>query len=371
MRIIMKIICLILFACIYLLPSIAQAKSYAWLIGVNGKAEQLNIDENKIVQRIKLKGDPRISVSLMEVEDAITADAASNLLIITNDYGRVGQWIAAYKLSSLKFIKDFGIESRDPYFNLPKILIPPRGNKFYIIWWDSSKGVEGKGGETYSVFDKITLKKITDLSNLPIDVYKRWKFSDDGKRIYSFNFDSNEIKVHDSTTLKISESISIKALWGKPLYGKAIEDFNNDTALLVENIKLLDTDPNDIYYFTFNTIKKTSSKKISVKEVGTGSISPDGTKLVIFEYPWTHARIHIYDVHTGEKLKDLDLSKKYRTIGYLGMNAVSQDGLKLYLLAESKKSRKNALLIIDLNSPFDLIAELQDIEGTDMLYFDK
>ncbi len=346
----------------------AHAKTFAWLITTDGKVQKLDVAANTITQNIQLKGNPRISVSLQEIDDAVLADKTGNLLLIVNDYGRIGQWIGVYNLRDLLFRKKLEMESRDPDFVLPKLLSPALSNKFYIAWWDEKKAVNDAGGETYSVFDKITLNKIAEFSTFPIDLYHPVLGSADGGKLYSLNIHKNEIKIYDSVSFNLIETISLANIWDVPVYGKGMEYFTNDKILFSQNVKSLKTDPNDFRYFIYTLPTKTATKKISIKEVGYGIISNDGAKLLVVESG--NNRVHIYDSVSGQKIKYLDFASRYSDIRILSMATISPDNAKLYLQGESIQAGVTTLIVVDLKSTYSVIAEIPNVKGSRMIFFE-
>lgn len=374
---------LLVFLYIILFSSNAFAKTYAWLTTVD-KAYKLDVAANKIIQT-KEPIDLRSSVSLQNTENAKVADTSANLLFVIYDKGKfMGQGVKIYNLKDLSFRKDLGITSNDPSLNLPRIIAPPVGNKFYVIWWDSSKEVNGEGGETYSVYDKTTLNKIGDLTSFPINVYRPYMFSSDGSKLYSVYVRTNEIKVYDSIALALLETISIANIWGTPLYSKILEsdaDFlgSGDKFLFGENLKNIKSDPNNLKSFVYNISTKSISNKITIQEASDRFLTPDGSKIVTNEISYVRNeigtiteikhlnKINIYDVATGQKLRYLDLSDKYKSIGISG---ISPDSSKLYLAAENIQTGATTIIVVNLKPPYNIISYIS-VEGTWMIFFEE
>lgn len=345
-----------------------NAKTYAWLIDLKGKAQKLDVSANSIIQSVDLKGNPSITVSLQDIHQAVVSDQGANLVLFVNDYGRVGQWISAYDLKDMNFRKKIPIESRDPNLRLPMIVMPQGVNKFYIAWWDTAKEVAGKGGETYSAFDKITLNKIADSTTFTLNVYQPLLTSMNINRLYSLAIRKNELKSYDSTSLNLADTISLASFWDMPLFGKGMEYFTNDKLLFSENVKLNKSAPNNFKYFIYDIPTKTLSSKINVDEVGYGVISPDGTKLIIMES--SHNKIDIYDVASGNKIKNIDFSSKYSGVSSLAKATISPDSAKLYLICDSVQSASAVLLVVDIKEKFSVIAEIPGVSGTDMIFYE-
>lgn len=344
------------------------AKTYAWIIDIHGKASKIDVDSNENVQTINLNGNPNISLTLQEASLAIVADSKNNLLAFVNDFGRVGHWVSIYNLKDLSFNKKLELESRDPRFELPRIIMPPSGNKFYVIWWDIS-AVNGLGGERCSVYDKTSLSKINDLATFPVDYLQPMGFSSDGLRLFSINLDKDEIKVYDGGNLQLLETISIAGFWDAPLFGKNIEYFNKGNALFAENLKASSSEPNFYKYFVYNTVNKNISKKINVKEPGSGVFTPDMTKLIIVES--LVDAISIYDIVTAQKIKRVDFSGKYKDVRAFDLTTITPSSSKLYLQGENLSSDVTTLLIVDLTSTYSLIAEIPGIEGSALLFVEQ
>lgn len=386
-----KIVCgLIVFLGISVVSLDAYAKTSAWLINSAGnKAQKLDVDANKIIQTIVPK-ELRSSIVLQpDWKDAIVTDTGSNLLFVIYDYpGRfMGQGVKIYNLKDLSFKKDLGITSKDQSLELPKLIVPPVGNKFYVIWWDSTKATTGQSGKTYSVYDKTTLNKISDLASFPIDfnLFRPLMFSLDGSKIYSINIDTNEIKVYDSLTLELKETISIANIWGQPAFLKRVVAETGflgrgNKIFFMENIKGQESDPHNIKYFVYSIPTKEISNKISIREDGVEVLSPNASKIIINETLSVQNefgtitgikhlnRIYIYDVASGLRVKYLDLSTQYKGTKIAG---ISPDSFKLYLAAGNIQTGNKTIIVVDLKDTLSVIAEIP-VEGTWwMIFFEE
>ncbi len=362
-----------------MLPVNTYAKTYAWLMDYQGKAYKLDVDTNKIVQTIIVKKGLLPSAIVGDTENV--ADLMSNLFFVVYDYpGRfMGQGIRIFNLKELTFKKDLGITSNDPNFELPKLIVPPAGNKFYVIWWDSSKEIKTGDGTTFSVYSNSTLNKIEDLPAISIDLKKPWMFSSDGSKIYSINIDKDEIKIYDSITLELKETISIANIWGTPLYGKDNAYYTKDKMLFSENIKNDENEPNNIKYFIYTVPTKTVSKKVDVNEGGYEILSPDGSKIIINETRYLRNefntvteikylnKIYIYDVATGLKVKTLDLSDQYEGTSISG---ISPDSSKLYLVAGNVKTGTITTIVVNLRPPYNIITRIP-IQASLEVFFEE
>lgn len=363
---------MIVVACIALLPFRAYSKTYAWLTDGKNKAYKLDVASNIIVQKIEVDKGVSGSSIVQDTKNAIAEDPGKSLLIIIYDYpGRfMGQGVKVFNLKTFSFSKDLGITSKDPHDELPKIIVPPVGDKFYVIWWDKTKEVNGEGGEKYSIYDKTTLSKISDLSSFPIDLNQPRMISADGSKLYGINTDKNEIKVYESVTLNLLETISITNLWSTPLYMKNVVSETDtlrrgDKVLFEENIKNSKGDPNNVKYFAYDISSRTISNKVAIKEVSNEYMSPDGSKIIANEISYTYRgssiasvnhlnKIHIYDVATGQKIKYIDLSGKYAGLTFSG---ITPDSSKLYLAAKNISTSDSTTIVIDLKT-FDIVAEI-------------
>lgn len=345
-----------------------DAKTYAWLVDLDGKAQKFDVGVNSITQSIDLKGYANISVSLQDVQQSVVFDAGANLVLFINDYGRVGQWVGAYNMKDMSFRKKIAIESRDPNLRLPRIVMPQGVNKFYIVWWDSVKEVNAKGGETYTTLDKTTLDKISESTNFLLNIYQPLFASANANKLYSLNIRKNELKSYDSTSLALLDTVSLISFWDTPLFGKGIEYFSNDKILFSENAKINKNDPNNFKYFIYNMLTKELSSKINVAEVGYGIIPPDGTKLIIIES--SNNKVNIYDVATRQKIKYLDFSGKYTDIRILSIATISPDSSKLYMQGENIQSGVTTLIVIDLKTTYSVLAEVPNVKGSRMIFYE-
>jgi hypothetical protein len=342
----------------------AYGKTYAWLTDYVKKAYKLDVNALKIIQSIA------VTKSLLHsstIQGAYTvADTASNSLFVIYDYpGRaMGQGVRIFNLKDLSFKKDLGITSQDPNFELPKIIVPPTGNKFFLAWWDRSKEVNQTGGETYSTYDKTTLNKLSDTTNFPFDLNLPRMFSSDGAKLWVLNIDANEIRTYDTSTLGLTETISISGIWGSPLYSKGVEMNGKltygDNFLFCENIKSNETVSNNIRCFVYMMQSRSVSNKISISEVSNKYLTPDGSKIITNEISYTHRgasisgikhlnKVRIYSTSSGQQLKYFDFSNTYTG---LDVSAISPDGTKLFLVGRNIQTGAVTTIVIDLASYF-------------------
>jgi len=366
------------------MPYRAYSKTYAWLTDGMNTAYKLDVDSSKIVQTVVVNQGISTSSVVQDNKSTIVEDRSSNLLMLIYDYPSrfAGQGVKVFNLKGFGFKKDLGVTSQDPNSELPRVLVPPVGAKFYVIWWNTSKAVNGEGGETYSVYDKATLNKIADLSSFPIDLGQPIMFSSDGTKLYGINTDKNEIKVYESSTLSLLSTISIANVWGTPLYMKSVVP---DTSMLVrgdklffeENIKNTKSDPNNVKYFVYDITTKAISRKFSIQEVSNEYLTPDGSKIVTSEISYTYRgtsvaginhlnKIHIYEVVTGRKLKDLDLNSRYKGVIFSG---ISPDSQKLYLAARNVLTSASTIIVIELKT-YNIIAEIP-VQGSLAVFFEE
>lgn len=353
------------------------AKTYGWLISTaQNKAQKLDVDANKIVLTVNPSESLSTSTELQTSENAIVASKASGLLFVIYDKpGRhMGQGVKVYDLKQLSFKKDIGVTSKDPDYELPKI-IPPLGNNFIVAWWDSSKGMTPNLAIRYSIFSKSNLSMIGDQSNFPIDVYDHIFPSFDGSRLYAVSIDMNNVSIFDSKATQLIETISIENLWAASPFGKGIEDYSNDRVLFAENAKINESAPNNFNYFIYNISTKNVSQKIPITETGSGILSKDSSKIIILEISAATKKslnmLDIYDSISGKKLKHLDLSSKYSQVRRLRGDTISADGSKLYLIGKSTQSNSYALLVIDLKTTYSVVAEIPSIDASSMIIYEE
>lgn len=346
----------------------AYAKQYAWLTDYTDKAYKLDIDTLKINQSINIVKSMLPSSVTQDADNFV--DASSNSLFVIYDYpGRgSGQGIRVLNLKDLSLKRELGITSLDPNLTLPKIIIPPIGTKFYLVWWDRSKEINRAGGETYSIYDKNTLNKLSDMTSFPFDLTLPRMFSADGTRLWVLNMDANEIKTYNSETLGLMETVSISNIWGSPLYSKSYENDKlpqGDNLLFCENLKSSEIAPNNIKCFVYNIRSKNLSNKITIVEVSNKYLTPDGSKIITNEISYRRRgttisginhlnKVHIYGVSSGQQLKYLDFSNTYSG---LDVSTISPDGKKLFLVGKNIQTNKTTTIIVDLIS-YSIVAQI-------------
>jgi len=247
----------------------AYAKTFAWLTDYTNKAYKLDVAAMQVVQNISITKSLLPSATVQNVDTV--ADNATNSLFVIYDYpGRAtGQGVRVFNLKDLSFKKDLGISSQNPNFEFPKIIIPPIGNKFYLAWWDRSKEINQAGGESYGVYDKNTLNKLSDMASFPFDLNQPRMFSADGTKLYVTNTDANQIQIYDSSTLSSLETVSISNIWDSPLYAKRVlntkGNLNSGNYILFEeNIKSGKSDPNNYKYLVYNTQSRSIANKMGL-----------------------------------------------------------------------------------------------------------
>lgn len=362
--------------CIVLLPLNGIAKTYGWLISTSqNKAQKIEVDSNKIVQTVIPPESLRTSVELQDDENAIVASQKNNLLFIVYDkQGRhMGQAVKVYDLKQLAFKKDLGIISKDPDYELPKIISPPIDSKFYLVWWDAAKGVMPSNAVTWSVFNKTTLTKIAGQASYPVDVYDHVFYSADGSKLYTIGLDASNINIYDGSTLGLIEARSLENLWESPTYRKGVEYYSADKVLFAENLKASESDRDNFKYFVYDIMGKRIYSKISVNETGYGVLSHDGSKIIIIELAESSNnslnKVNIYDSIAGKKLKYLDLTSKYKHVRILRGDTISPDSSKLYLIGKSTRTGSSTLIVVDLKTSFSVLSEIPIIDASWCTFF--
>lgn len=360
----------IIIMCIILTMSarVVEAKTFAWLSNFKNTVSKLDVSQNKIVQTIK--SDNLNVMSDLDLERRYMVNPINGTLCaVYNRAARgAGQGVKIISLSDLVIKKDLYIRSLDPDEVFPVIIMPPASNKFYVVWWDKLKEVNGEGGETISSFDSTTFKELQNDITIPIDYALPSAISINTNKLYTVDLDNNVIKHYDNS-LNLLKTVPVAYLWNSTIFLKRIDYKSNyGKLLLMENIKASADMPNDIKYFVYDLETNTKSTKFSIKEKGEKILSTDGLKLVVNEITgrendagytetWPINIIHIYDTVTGIKIKTIDLSAKYKG---LRLGKISPDSTKLYVYAAKRSDNvktNNTVLIIDLTN-YAVLSEL-------------
>jgi len=351
----------------------SEADTYAWLTDFKTKGYKLDVQNNKIIQSLDIG-----SMSGLDWK-RFAVDQAKGLLYAVYDMSArgSGQGVRVINLNDFTIKKDLNIRSLDPNNSFPKIILPPAGDKFYVVWWDKRKEVNGEGGETIASYDSTTLNKLQDDVSIQIDYNLETISSVNKEKLYAIDLDNNEIKHYDKS-LKLIKSVHIDNIWNTPTYLKRIDyKSNNGKLLFMENTKSSAMMPNNVKYFVFDVETNTMSIKMMLTEKGEKILSADGAKLVVneitgkkndagFTETWSVNKIHIYDTSTGQKLKSLDLS-----VNYTGseLAVTSPDSTKLYVYANKIATGVNNIVIINLLD-YTVLAEIP-LEAQIIEFFHK
>ena len=316
--------------CIFLMSyaQIANAKTYAYIIGVDGKATKINADTNTIIDTKDL---PNSGGYVQSGKTSVVADPINKHLFAV--VGPKGSKVLVYNLSTLNLLKDLGIYTPEPDIT---IFSTPDGRRVFVVWWNPK--LEG-GAWQFDVFDGITLEKLKTL-----DLYfyaKQVTFSKDSSMLYAIEGgDEAKIKVIDMATLKLISTIDLNTIWKTNGFAPGIEDYKDEKILIRETKTIAEGELPEVTYFVYDLKNKTASTRIVTSFAGSTNISPDGSKIFIHdEEPIESARgivqyykssghLYIYDVATGKKIGYVQFSVD-KSSDILGIHPA---GNKVYMI---------------------------------------
>lgn len=347
-------------------PVLAEARLLAWVIDVEGWAHKIDVAGNKVVEKKTLPGTPSISTSLQEPDDAVVADPAANLLLLVNDYGRIGQWIGGYTLSDLKFVKKLDLHSADPEATLPKILAPAASSQFYVYLYDAKLSEAGESAEVVTAFSKATFTPVPDGAASVVNSAAILRYSPAGDRIYAIDLAGNRIVTYDARSFQQLASDDIGQLWSAGLLERHLDDFQSGKLLFRE---LVTTPTGTAHkYFQYDVAAKLASNKVTIMEDGYGVLSANGSKLFVVQNGVS--KVNIYDARSGLRLKALDLTGRFNDLRIMHKSTVSPDNSKLYLQGESVLSGTTTVVVVDIASMV-VSAELDGVTGANMIFFNE
>lgn len=291
------ILCLFL---ILLISTPCFGKTYAYLIGTDGKVFKLDVESDNILSTNKLKDVYLIQSS----KQSVVADTTKNLLYVV--HGRLTPRVAVFDLKTLEFKKDLGITSGSPDV---MIIAPPLSNKFYVEWWDDEKNES-----VFTIYNATNFTKIVDLKPFSI-ITEDIMYSKDNTKLFSIN-DGYPAKIdaYNADNLELIKSIPLESVFTPDVFGRGIDDHQNEKVLIVENVKKTKDDPSNYTLYTYAIEDGIISKKILTGKGGESKLSPDGTKIFFNEKQYIYSqdgnhiesiksvgRLYIYDVATGKK----------------------------------------------------------------------
>ncbi|GBE54829.1 MAG TPA: hypothetical protein ENG83_02100 [Nitrospirae bacterium] len=340
----MNIVKLISFSLMLILVSYTQqsfAKTYAYLIGTDGKVTKIDADADTIVANLKIEKSSYVQSG----ETSVVADKMNNHLFVVT--GRLTPYIYVYDLKKLKFIKDIGIESANPDVD---ILISPNRNQLFINWF-----VKEKGGWVYDLYDAESLSRIKRFSVGEFVWGPKTTFSHDGGTIYVYNGATDKIQIYETTNFTLLDSIDLNTIWKTNGYLSGIEDSINEKILIRETKIVTQDSPPEVTYFVYDLKTKTSSPKIITIVAGEAKLSLDGAKIFIHDedsiwsedksyvmYHKSLGRLYVYDIATGKKWGFIQFTVD-RESDILGIHP---NGNKVYMKGDIQGNR--SLIVMDV-----------------------
>ena len=130
----------------------AQATTYAYLVGIDGKVVKINTDTNTVVTTTTLTNTTYVQSG----DTSVMGDPVHHYLIV--EAGRLGSSLYVYSLPSLTLVKTLDIQTPQPQM----FIYPyPDYSKYLIVWWNPK--LVTTGAWQFDVFDANTLSRIQTL----------------------------------------------------------------------------------------------------------------------------------------------------------------------------------------------------------------
>jgi len=336
-----------------LISSKCFAKQYAYLIGYDGTVVKFDIDTDSIVSTKNLKGVHDIQGG----EQSVVVDDTKKLLYIP--HGRLTPGVSVFNLKTLEFKKDLGIISGYPDV---MIIAPPLSNKFYVDWWD-----DARDDRFFTSFDATTFTKIADLLPYP-DIAFDIMYSNDKTKLYSINDGyPAKIDIYNAENLKLIKSIPLDGVFTPGIFGRGIDDYQNEKVLIVENIQKTKDEPGNYILYTYSIENGNTSNKILTGRQGESLLSLDATKIFFSEeqdvlapdgtvyYVKSLGHLHVYDVTTGQKKGTVNFTVDKGS----GIAGVHPSGNKVYM-SGTIAGVKNLLVMDVVNFKVAKIIKIPD-----------
>lgn len=308
-----RIISLISIMILLVIPVKGYSKTFAYLF-TKDEIIKLDTETDSIITRTK--SPTRIRGSLYLKYAGCAVDINNKYFITLSKQGGEtdSPGFYVYDLQTLNQVKFVAFPEIVKESILMKIIYPQIGTKFYIqIDYINNE----QDGFVNLAYDKKTFNYIGSINSILNELREDFWFSEAQDKIYIDTVESN-IRIHDSQTLSVLNTIDLSNIYAKNLWGKGIIDIKNGIVLLGENNKLQKTDKNNMSFLAYKIAdSSTSPRVITGMDDKMILLTPDSNKVIFNEAkaitsspdqkaPKKGAsatgRLHIYDVKTGNKL---------------------------------------------------------------------
>ena len=330
------ILCFVFFLSFVVLPSIGNAATYIYVIGNDGKVHKISTESDNIVKQINLE-------KINNLQNA-TLDNSKGLLYLV--HGKLTPGISVFELPSLSPLNDFDIVSGSPD---ARVFAPLNNNNVYVDWFDDEKG-----SRVFTKFLNSDFTKEKDIIPYPI-ITNRSMYSKDNKKVYSIKMGREVgVYVYSLPDFQFAESIPLKNIFTNGIFGRTVDDYQNEILLIDENWKKSRAEPDTSTLYTYNISTGISSKKIILSKDGYGKLTSDGTNIIFDEQKdvmvygdyelQSVGTIYVYDVANGSLLGSVKYSDKSGDYFML----VHPNGKKVYMSDGDLNSEK--LIVVDIEN---------------------
>jgi len=289
------VICLLL----VLTTKESSAKTFAYLIGTDGKVMKLDTDSDTAISTVQLEKSSYVQSGKKSV---VTDRINNHLLVVT---GRLASYFYVYDLKTLKFVKGLGIVTGNPDVD---ILVSPNENQLFISWFDANNG-----GWFFDLYNAKTLSYIRNLGDFTWGPHTT--FSSDGSKCYAYDGENEKIDIYETTNFSLLESVDLNTIWRTDVFAQGVEDAKNGKLLISESDKATIKDPPKDTLFVYDLENKTKLPRIATSISGDEKLSPTVTKIFLNEeqiiwspdnsyimYDKSLGRLHVFNAMTGQKI---------------------------------------------------------------------
>ena len=201
----------------------SSAKTFAYLIGTDGKVMKLDTVTDTVISTVQLEKSSYVQSG----EKSVVPDKINNHLLVVT--GKLESYFYVYDLKTLKFVKDLGILTGNPDVD---ILVSPNGNQLFISWFDAING-----GWFFDLYNAKTLSYLKNLGDFTWGPHTT--FSPDGSKCYAYDGENERIDIYETTNFSLLESIDLNTIWRTDVFAQGVEDAKNGKLLLSESDKVL------------------------------------------------------------------------------------------------------------------------------------
>lgn len=356
-----KTIYLICITVLLSMPSLGHSKTVAYMLAED-EIIKLDTETDTVIKRIKSPSEVQGYIG-ESTRGGYAVDITTKYLITLTDTGygdRPGFYV--YDLSSLAELKFVAFPDTILQSTIMRLIYPQAGTRFYIAIKDIQLN-NGKGGIVHLAYDKKNFSCLGVVDNILTSLNEKYWFTEDQLTIYVASQEpglrvfGKNLRVYDSQTLKLTNTIDLLSIYAPSLWSKAVADIKNGTVLLDEYTKTQDT--YNLSFLTYNIATASTTTRVNTGIDSKASLlTPDAKKLIINETKAVSSsgakaptkgdtvtgRIAVFDVTTGKKLGLVTLPTDSGE-KILGIKPTND---KLYYLMYSRDESKIRLYVVNL-----------------------